>query len=64
MLLTERLVVNLIFFHDLNLTEKNKLPKIIVTNDAPKKESISLYRNCVITGMSIKIPKLSHNIQE
>jgi DNA-directed RNA polymerase specialized sigma subunit len=40
--LKEKLVVKLIFYHDLNLIEKNNIPKIIVTRDAPKKdESIS-----------------------
>ena len=43
MQLIKKLVVNLIFFHDLNLIRKNNVPNIIVTIDAPKKdESISL----------------------
>ena len=38
MQLEEMLVVNLIFYHDLDWIKKNKVPKIIVTIDAPKKE--------------------------
>ena len=32
------LVEVLVFYHDLNLPEKNRIPKIIVTNDAPKND--------------------------
>ena len=42
MQLIKKLVVSLIFYHDLNLI-KNNVPNIIVTIEAPKKdESISL----------------------
>jgi hypothetical protein len=39
--------------------KKNKVPKIIVTIEAPKKdESNSLYINWAITGINIKIPRI------
>ena len=36
--LIKKLAVNLIFYHDLSWIKKNKVPKIIVTIDAPKNE--------------------------
>ena len=59
MQLIKKLVVNLIFYCDPGWIKKNNIPKIIVTIDAPKKdESISLYKNCAITGINIKIPRI------
>ena len=46
-------------FSDLNLIKKNNVPKIIVTNEELKKdESSSLYENCAIIGINIKIPSI------
>jgi len=38
MQLIKMLVVNLTFYHDLNLIKKNNVPNMIVTIDDPKKD--------------------------